>query len=173
MDLFSRGDDKVMYDQPMQIFEQSADKGGYRDVDLTSMGGYFDRPHVGRALWTLDANRDGKLDFAVTHQTEPIALLINQTPADKNWIRVKLRGTRSSRDAIGAVVELESDSWQRTSFRLAGDGYQCSNEEALHFGLGGHDGENVNIRILWPSGVVQTVDGLSPRREHLIVEPVR
>jgi hypothetical protein len=65
------------YAQPMQLFRASPE-GGFRLTDMNAWGEYFSLPHVGRALFTCDANQDGRTDVVVTHATEPVALLVNQ-----------------------------------------------------------------------------------------------
>ncbi len=62
------------YAQPMQLFRASP-QGGFRLCDIKAWGDYFSTPHVGRALFTCDANQDGRTDVVVTHATEPVALL--------------------------------------------------------------------------------------------------
>jgi tetratricopeptide (TPR) repeat protein len=172
VDLFSRGDEKALYAQPMQIFQRSS-SGRYHPVATESLGEYFASDHVGRGLWTLDANRDGRMDFAVTHQTEPTALLVNHSPGSGNWIRLDLKGRTSSRGAVGSTVRIETDQERRTAFRVAGDGYQCSNDPVLHVGLGQVDDESVTVVVTWPTGVVQRFTEIPTRRETVLVEVVK
>lgn len=169
VDLFSRGDEKAMYEQPMQIFRRSA-SGGYRSISVNSLGDYFAANHVGRGLWTIDADRDGRLDFAVTHQTEPTALVINRCENVGNWIRLDLKGRKSSRDAIGSTVQVQTSDWNHTVFRTAGDGYQCSNESLLHVGLGDVTDKAVSIVVTWPSGEEQRFERIPTREETVIVQ---
>ena len=48
----------------------------------------------------MDFDRDGRLDFVISHIEEPTALLLNRTPADHHWLQLQLVGTESERDAI-------------------------------------------------------------------------
>ncbi|QDV84066.1 ASPIC and UnbV [Stieleria magnilauensis] len=169
VDLFSRGDEKAMYDQPMQIFQRSA-TGRYRSVSVGTLGPYFQNNHVGRGLWTIDANRDGQVDFVVTHQTEPTALMINRTENSGNWIRLDLKGRTSSRDAIGSTLRVETSQGTHTGFLVAGDGYQCSNERMLHFGLGDLDDASVTVSVTWPTGKTEQFTQLPTRTQNVIVE---
>ncbi len=105
VDMFSRGDEKSVYAHPMQIFRRNT-SGTFDSIGESLSGEYISTPHVGRALWTIDADRDGRTDFAVTHQTEPVALLINRSEESGKWIAITLRGRACSRDAIGATVEV-------------------------------------------------------------------
>ncbi|WP_167547059.1 CRTAC1 family protein [Stieleria maiorica] len=172
VDLFSRGDEKAMYDQPMQIFQRS-DDGRYRGVSLATLGEYFQSFHVGRGLWTSDVNRDGHVDFVVTHQTEPTALVINRTPKVGNWLRLDLKGRTSSRNAIGSTVRIETSQGTHTGFLVAGDGYQCSNDRVMHFGLGDLADQAVDVSVTWPTGISERFPDVPTRDQTVIVESAR
>lgn len=169
VDMFSRGDEKALYDQPAQIFKRTPG-GRYRSVAIESLGTYFQKSHVGRGLWTLDADRNGQVDFVVTHQTEPTALLINRSPKTGNWIRVDLKGRLSSRTAIGSTVRVKTSQGTHTVFRVAGDGYQCNNDSVLHVGLGDISDESVTVEVTWPTGIEQQFDNIPTRSETVLVE---
>lgn len=161
--------DDAPYAQPMHLFRRSTSaRFELADVD-TVQSPYFGELHVGRSLWTLDADRDGRVDVAVTHQTEPVALLINQTPHTNHWIAFQLRGTMTSRDAIGTRVEIrrQSQTWQQSL--VSGDGFQCSNERVLRFGLG-DSSANVDVTVRWPDGSRDQFEGLEIDREWLLVQ---
>ena len=64
-------------------------------------------------------------------------LMRNDSNSD-NWLQIELRGTKSNRDAVGAVVYLESAGWERMQQVKSGSGYQSSSQKAL-FGLGQRD----------------------------------
>lgn len=172
VDMFSRGDEKAMYDQPMQIFRRS-ESGRYRSVSVAPLGDYFAANHVGRGLWTIDANRDGQLDFVITHQTEPAALLINHAPQSGNWIRLDLNGRSSSRGAVGSTVHVETSQGKHTLFQISGDGYLCSNDRILHVGLGDIPDKTVNVSVTWPTGIEEQFSDVPTRNENVIVESAR
>ena len=135
VDMFSRDGEKSVYEHPMQIFRRNT-SGTFDSIAESLSGEYLSTPHVGRALWTIDADRDGRTDFAVTHQTEPVALLVNRSQESGNWIAITLRGRACSRDAIGATVEVTVGDQHYVTALTSGDGYLCSNERILRFGLG-------------------------------------
>ena len=74
-----------------------AQGGRFSPADLSEIDEYFSVPHIGRALFTCDANQDGQTDVVVTHATEPVALLVNHTDAAHRRIRFRLVGTPSER----------------------------------------------------------------------------
>ena len=131
--------------------------------------GYFDHPNIGRALAKLDWNRDGKMDLVASHLDRPAALLENQTVTSNNWLQICLVGTISERDGIGARVVAKTSEGLQTQWRTAGDGYFCSNEPVLSFGLGpARRCEQVTVH--WPSGKQQTLQNVPCNRRYLIVE---
>lgn len=165
------------YKQPMQLFCNRGRR--FQIPQVIDPSGYWDRRHVGRALATLDFNRDGLTDLVVTQVERPTALLINQTLSEKvadgasttenHWLQLVLVGTQSERDAIGARVQLRTGEETQTRWVVSGDGYLCRNEPVIHFGLGKH--ANIDqIKIRWPSGRTQTMKGVSVDQRLLIVE---
>jgi tetratricopeptide (TPR) repeat protein len=165
---FPTGPDSSPYEQPMQIFRRTTEA----NFELTSgypADSYLGRRHVGRALWTLDANRDGQTDLVVTHQTEPVALLINHTRPTGHWIGLHLRGTTCARDAIGTVVELVAGDRKSIAQLTSGDGYLCSNERVIRFGLGEIQ-TGISIKVRWPDGTTQTHYDLTTDTDWILVQ---
>jgi len=105
----------------------------------------------------------------VTHQTEPVAILVNHTPATNHWIEIQLVGTSSARDAIGARISLHDNARPRTAWLTSGDGYLCSNERVIHLGLGITE-QPQDITITWPDGSNQFAKGLAINSRWLIVQ---
>ncbi len=94
----------VGYAQPPQLFLNSG-KGTFVDV-AGDVGGGFSQPKVGRGLAYGDFDRDGDLDLLVTTNNGPAYLYRNDQTDGNRSIRVRLAGTKSNRDAIGASVKL-------------------------------------------------------------------
>ncbi len=165
---------KSGYAQRPQILRRAA-RGGFESFEPSDFAGYFGERHVGRALWCMDFDRDQLVDLVVTHQRQPTALLHNQTlNADKNhWLRVSLVGTNSARGAVGSVVTVTYGEKRMIRTVVAGDGFFCSCENTLHFGLGarssGEGIQSVQIDVCWPDGRSQTYQS-SADQECLITE---
>jgi hypothetical protein len=141
---------------------------GFLLQDPDQAGEYWRRKHLGRTLALFDVDRDGRMDIVTNHLDQPIAILRNRSDA-KHWLQIELVGVSSERDAIGArlVVKAGEETW--TGWRTGGDGYMCSNEPLVHFGIG--DANRVDsFRIDWPSGNTQEFKGLDADRRYLIVE---
>ncbi|WDQ17978.1 FG-GAP-like repeat-containing protein [Rhodopirellula sp. P2] len=156
------------YAQPIQLFQRTT-AGTLQEIGEHVACDYFQEPHIGRALWTIDANRDGRVDVLITHQSEPTALLVNQTETSSSGIAFRLVGRQSSRGAVGSVVSIDHEGAKQTKFVTSGSGYFCSNERCTRFGLGDNR-SNVRVEVQWPNGKVQTWPSLRVDREWLLVE---
>ena len=155
------------FQQPAQLFCNLGDR--FELVGVADESGYWQRRHLGRGLARLDFNRDGKMDFAVTHLGERSALLENRTSTTNHWLQLCLIGVESERDSIGAKVQIRFGGHQLTEWVVAGDGFLCRNEAVVSFGLGGFDVVD-QVTIDWPSGRTQTLAGLKANQRVLVVE---
>lgn len=143
--------------------------GQFQEVAPATLGPFFQDTHLGRGLARLDWNRDGRDDFAVSHLLEPTALLTNETAEPGHFLCVSLRGTRLSRDAIGATVEITAGTHRAVKQLTAGDGYNASNERVLNFGLGPAE-QIESLSIRWPGGEVHTWQGIKADQQILVIE---
>ncbi|TWT84986.1 ASPIC and UnbV [Planctomycetes bacterium CA13] len=168
VDSYPSGERATPYSQPMQVFKRT-ERNEYTSIEDAIGGEYLDQPHIGRALWTLDANRDGLTDLAVTHQTEPVALLVNRTDHSGHWIDLQLCGRHCSRDAVGAIVEVQSEEQRWTAAQTSGDGFLCSNERVVHIGTG-DSSHACDVTVTWPDGRKQTYAQLASRSRWLLVQ---
>lgn len=158
---------EIPYRMRPQFFSNN-ESGQLLDVTQAS-GSYFERDLLGRSLATLDWNMDGRPDFIVMHIGTPIALVSNETVRCGHWLKLRLHGTASSRDAFGCSVTVECGEQTWTRQLVAGSGYQASNERMLIFGLGGYTQVD-RMTIRWPSGAKQTFKDVSSRQELAIIE---
>lgn len=135
-------------------------------------GSYFATNHVGHGLAAGDLDDDGDFDLVINHKDGPPAILRNDSPSAGRWIRLKLIGTRSNRDAIGAVVSVEVPGRTIHRLRKGGSSLMSSHDPRLLIGLG-PVGESVNVTIRWPSGAISRPRPLATNRTHEIKEPAR
>jgi len=115
-----------------------------------------DRIEDGRGVGVLDIDSDGDLDLIVQSVEKPAALLVNYGhPTDPgrrgHWLQVRLQGTRSNRDAIGARIELVTDGEIQIREVVSTSGYISSQSLVSHFGLGTHSKVDT-VKVFWPSG---------------------
>lgn len=152
-----------------QFFRGSSD-GRFEELPAAEVGTLFNQPRLGRGLALVDWNRDGRVDFVATDLEAPVMVVENQSPTSHRSLRLRLIGTGSSRDAIGAKVRVEVSPGVERHFQItAGDGYEASNERLLHVGVG--DVEQVDaIEIRWPSGSITRQTGVRVDREWLVIE---
>jgi Tfp pilus assembly protein PilF len=110
--------------------------------------------HRGAAFGDFD--RDGRVDVLVTRLDEPPQVLWNKTPAAGNWLALRLVGTKSNRDGIGARVHLVAPSGEQWNRATTSVGYAGSSDRTVHFGLG-KDKQAARLEIEWPSGLRQSL----------------
>ena len=129
---------------------------------------YWSGTYLGRSMARLDYNRDGRSDVVINHLDQPAALLENQTESSGFQFTLELIGTVSERDAIGAQVTVETSDHSASAWVTAGDGYLCSDESSVEFGLGQTQLID-QIVIKWPSGEQQKLQNVTAGR-YLLVE---
>jgi enediyne biosynthesis protein E4 len=139
----------VGYAQPAQLF-LNAGGGKFRDV-AGEVGGGFDQPKVGRGLAVGDFDRDGDLDLLLTTNNGGAYLYRNDLGNGNRSVRFRLTGTKSNRDAIGAIVRVFANGQQQTRMVRSGSSYLSQSELPVTFGLGKMD-EMEKVVIDWPSG---------------------
>jgi enediyne biosynthesis protein E4 len=142
----------VTYAMPPHLF-RNVGKGKFEEV-TTSMGSAFASPRVGRGAAYADINNDGRLDLLLSTNGGPVYLFRNEAqgvgPSNRS-VRLKLIGTKSNRDGIGALVKLTAGSETQTKTLRSGSSYLSASELVLTFGLGRYD-KAESIEIHWPSG---------------------
>jgi enediyne biosynthesis protein E4 len=144
----------VKYAMPPHLF-RNLGKGKFEEV-TTSMGAGFIAPRVGRGAAYADINNDGRPDLLLATNGGPVYLFRNETQSGgsaNRSLRIKLVGTKSNRDGIGAVVRLTAGGETQTQMLRSGSSYLSSSELILTFGLAQHDKADT-IEIRWPSGQV-------------------
>jgi hypothetical protein len=125
--------------------------GGGKFSDVTStLGAAFDSPRVARGAAYGDAFNDGKLDIVISTNSGPAYLFRNEGGMNHS-VRVKLVGTKSNRDGIGAVVKVTSGGSTESEMLKSGSSYLSSSELVLTFGLA-QNTKAAEVEIRWPSG---------------------
>ncbi len=155
------------YAQAPQLFLNDG-KGKFRDVAAIA-GNEFGTPKVGRGLAYGDFDRDGDLDLLITSNNGPAYLYRNDLLSGNKSIRVRLTGTKSNRDAIGAQVRLFAGGLIQTRWVKSGSSYLSQSELPLTFGLEKH-GSAERIVIDWPSGRTEEYKNLVSGRSYQCVE---
>jgi hypothetical protein len=162
----------VNYEQPGSHYDQPAllycNRDGKRLENVTSAGGsYFSVPHAGRGAAVGDLDGDGALDLVVVHQNQPVAVLKNRLPPT-GWIRADLRGTTSNRDAVGARVGASFEGRTLVRWVHGGGGYLSHFDTRILLPIANAD--RADLRVIWPSGKIETFPALAAQTTHQLVE---
>ncbi len=150
------------YKQSNMVFRNTG-KGGFQEVSSPELAA---EKHAHRGVVFADFDGDGRIDTAVSSLGDPAELWQNTSPGSGHWITVKLRGTKSNRDGIGAEVRIGSQMNHMTT----SGGYASSTHAGVHFGLGSTD-TVPRIEIKWPSGRTQVLTGVKADQVLLVTEP--
>ena len=148
---------RVTYAQQSQLF-RNLGQGRFEEI-VAPNGSALQTPMVGRGAAYADADNDGDLDVLVTANGGPARLLRNDGGNTNHALRVRTVGTASNRDGIGARVEVTADGDTRWQTVKTGSSYLSQSELGLTFGLGGATTART-VRVAWPSGQVETIDGV-------------
>jgi tetratricopeptide (TPR) repeat protein len=133
-----------------------------------SVSPYFSRPVVGRGVAAGDLDNDGRVDLVVVHRDQRVSLLHNTTPGG-HWLGVRLKGTRSGKTPVGARVTCRVGKKTAVRWVTSGTSYLSSNDPRLWFGLGTNRLVD-QIEVRWPSGTVQSWQGLEVDRIFEVIE---
>ena len=148
---------RVSYAEPAHLFHNL---GGGKFQEVTSqMGPAFAAPRVARGAAYADIDNDGFLDVLVTTNAGP-AFLFHNEGGTNHSLRLKLVGTKSNRDGIGAVVHVISGNDKQWKMLRSGSSYLSQSELVLTFGLGAQTKADT-VELQWPSGQVDKLANLS------------
>ncbi len=152
----------AVYKETNTVFVNLGD-GSFADASAAA-GLSEVKAHRGSAYADLDG--DGKIDAVVSSLEGPVELWHNVSPEPNHWIELKLTGTRSNRDGIGARIQIGNQYNDMTS----AVSYASSSLVPVHFGLGAT--ANVDrIEIIWPDGKQQTLRNVKADQVLAVREP--
>lgn len=152
------------YKQANGIFANLGN-GTFRDASA-QVGEDFQAPRAHRGCAFADFNNDGKIDVVVASLQDRAELWENVSPDPNHWIILKLIGTKSNRDGIGARVRIDKQ-WNHMTSAC---GYASSSHFGVHFGLG-KIRTIPSIEIKWPSGIVQVLKDVKADQILQVREP--
>jgi hypothetical protein len=156
----------VGYAQAPHLFLNDG-HGAFRDV-AKEAGADFAAPKVARGLAFGDFDRDGDVDLLITTNRGPALLYRNDLTNKNRSIRLRLVGTKSNRDAIGALVRLSTPDGTQSRTVKTGSSYLSQSELTLTFGIGQREKAD-RVVIEWPSGAVEEYKNV-PAGAHICQE---
>jgi enediyne biosynthesis protein E4 len=160
------------YAQPAQLFWNAGPRSGgcFVVVPAQKCGADLFKPIVGRGSAFADVDGDGDPDIILTQTGGPPLLLRNDQKLNHHWIRLKLVGTRSNRDAIGAWVKARVGGetiWRQV---MPTRSYLSQSELPVTIGLGASTQVD-DLEITWPLGTRQHISSPAVDRLAVITEP--
>lgn len=166
-DNVEKWDDRTRYCVRNILFMNSGDgkfinvsekSGDGMKVELSSRGTGFD-----------DLDNDGDIDVVILNSRREPTILRNDSSSKGHWIQVRLRGTKSNRDGVGAQVKVVADNLTLMDEVHSGHGYQSHYGMRLHFGLGKHDKID-RIEVRWIGGAVDVLKDIAVNQLLTITE---
>jgi hypothetical protein len=160
------------YRQPAQLFwNRGLSRGtGFAPVPEAKCGRDIFKPIVGRGSAFADIDGDGDLDVVMTQIGGPPLLLRNEQRLNHHWLRMKLVGAASNRDAIGAWVRVRVGSQTLSRQVMPTKSYLSQSELPVTFGLGAASRVD-EVTISWPGGSIQKVNDLKIDAFNLVKQP--
>jgi enediyne biosynthesis protein E4 len=148
---------RVSYAEPPHLFRNL---GGGKFQEVTAhVGDAFATPKVARGAAYADIDNDGALDVLMATNGGRAWLFHNEGGTNHS-LRIKLTGTKSNRDGIGAVVRVTSGGAKQWQMLRSGSSYLSQSELVLTFGLG--DAAKADaVEVQWPSGQVEKLSDVS------------
>ena len=144
-----------------------------RPMLLLNKGGHFQAGDLGdvaavagRGAAFGDLDNDGRVDVVMT-VLGGHPLVFRNRGENAHWLTIALRGTRSNRDGLGAVVRVNG----QTQYAQSAGSYESASDKRVHFGLG--DAVKADVEVDWPSGARQTVRDVPVDRFMSLIEQER
>jgi hypothetical protein len=159
----------VKYAMPPHLFRNMG-KGKFEEV-TKSVGAAFSTPRVARGAAYADIYNDGRLDVLMATNGGPAVLFRNEAAGEaaNHSLRVKLVGTKSNRDGIGAVVRVMGAGGTQAQMMRSGSSYLSASELVLTFGLAQQD-KAEEVEIVWPSGAVDHLANVAAGESVVVTE---
>jgi hypothetical protein len=151
-------------------------KGTLQFTDIAMAVGADDIKDA-RGMAIADLNNDGALDIVINNspgdsgdpsKARP-TLLRNNTGARRNWLAVELEGVESNRDAVGALVTIETGTERQIRLLSAGSGFASQNSARLYFGLGEVPRVDA-LTVRWPNGRIERFENIKAKQLVRITE---
>jgi enediyne biosynthesis protein E4 len=145
------------YEEP-RILYHNLGKGNFADISASAGPGINMRASS-RGLAVGDLWNDGRMSAVITNLSAMPSLLVNQVRNSNHWIAIRVVGTKSNRDGIGARISVKAGARLLVDEVRSGSSYNSSNDMRVHFGLGAATKVD-SVQIRWPSGLTEHFDNV-------------
>jgi hypothetical protein len=169
--------------QPNLLFENDGD-GHFFDISAVA-GIQASGKRIHRSAIFADYDNDGLVDIYVSNNGQQVedgkgntvadeaqgvgVLYHNESKTKNRWLKVRLEGTKSNRDAYGAEVTVTAGDLVLIQPLISGTSYFSTNAKELYFGIGMSTKAD-RLEIKWPSGIIQTFNNIENNQTVLIIE---
>ncbi len=160
-------DPTTAYRAPNTVLRNLGD-GTFRNVS-DSAGEGLEALASSRGLGLADLDHDGRIDVVILNSEDKPTVLRNETLSPNHWLQIRLRGTHSNRDGIGARVRVVAGQRAQIDEVHSGRAYQSHYGLTLHFGLGSHRSAE-RIEVHWIGGQTDTFTHLPADQIVTLVE---
>ena len=157
---------ETTYAEPPFLFENTGKT--FREC-AASHGVALQKSYLGRGLATGDFDNDGDTDLLLINAGQLPALLRNDGGNSNNWLGIKLVGSKSNRDGIGAIVTIKAGNTHQSKQLLGGTSYCSASDLRLLFGLR-KNMKVEEVQVKWPSGSTSTLTDINSNRYLTIKE---
>jgi hypothetical protein len=155
-------------DEPIKLW---MNVGDLPMVDISDDVG-FAAPRQRRGVLSWDYDDDGDQDVLMTSSADAPELYRNEHGSEADWLRVRVVGTTSNTDGIGArvYVRAELDGVQQMREIGSGSHFMGHGERTAHFGLGEGDDPVARVVVVWPASEAAQLFEDVARNQTLVVE---
>src|SRR5438094_227252 len=137
------------YQEPRILYHNNGN-GTFTDISAEAGPG-ITTAASSRGLAIGDLWNDGRVSAVVSNMNAPPSLLVNQVLSANHWVGIRVIGTKSNRDGIGARVSVKVGARTLVDEVRSGSSYDSNNDMRLHFGLG--TAAKIEwVQIRWPNG---------------------
>jgi enediyne biosynthesis protein E4 len=167
-DLVEEFSSQVKYHEPLLLFQNMG--GKYQNVSEQS-GPVFGKSFSARGMAVGDFNNDGGIDVLVGVNDGAPILLRNNVGKENHWLGVRLVGTKSNRDAIGARITYKAGDLTRRRMKVGGGSFMSSHDPRMLLGCGKQDKLDwLEVRWPQPGGGVERFTKIPADRYITIIE---
>ncbi|OLY93267.1 Repeat domain-containing protein [Cnuella takakiae] len=134
-------------------------------------------PSISTGAAYSDLDGDGDLDIVTNNLNAPASIYRNNSrqQSGNNWLAVELKSEGANKKSVGATVSMWQNGVPQTLSVMPTRGFQSASSTILHFGLGKTRTID-SLRVQWPDGSVQVLQGVTGNRRLVInkqVEPLQ